>query len=322
MPRTAASKKTNVKPEPTPAKGPSFFDYLRFGESYTSLILGIIVVIVATALLLSFVHNKNVNNKNVPISQEAQTKADVSQKAQQIASKTPSTIVDTFVSAAQPTDTIVPTQVPTLTPKPTLAAKPKVQPTAHKQKKVAKANIQSKNIVNVKFKSKNLPKSELNKIAMTTHKTAPKMQKKVSSNNNVWVVQKGESLWTIAEKKYTSGYNWVDIARANNLSDPSDIHVGDRLILPNVTPKATTILVAAPTPTAIIKQQSTVSVSSVNNVSKITGNTYTVQKGDNLWNIAVRAYGDGFRWGDIVKANNLSDPHMIFSGNVLQIPRP
>src|SRR5258708_6145986 len=41
-------------------------DYLKFGESYTSLVLGIIVVIIATVLLLSFVHGKNSNKINKP----------------------------------------------------------------------------------------------------------------------------------------------------------------------------------------------------------------------------------------------------------------
>src|SRR6266700_1648836 len=39
----------------------SLLDFLKFGESYTSLILGIIVVIVATVLLLSFVKTRGTN---------------------------------------------------------------------------------------------------------------------------------------------------------------------------------------------------------------------------------------------------------------------
>ncbi|MFI5265695.1 MAG: LysM peptidoglycan-binding domain-containing protein [Candidatus Levyibacteriota bacterium] len=54
---------------------------------------------------------------------------------------------------------------------------------------------------------------------------------------------------------------------------------------------------------------------------KITGKTYTVKAGDDLWNIAVRAYGDGYKWVDIARVNNLSNPNLIFSDNVLVIPR-
>lgn len=55
--------------------------------------------------------------------------------------------------------------------------------------------------------------------------------------------------------------------------------------------------------------------------SAITQATYTVLEGDHLWEIAVRAYGDGFRWSDIAKANNLSSPDAIAPGMVLTIPR-
>ncbi|MGA2968080.1 MAG: LysM peptidoglycan-binding domain-containing protein, partial [Candidatus Levyibacteriota bacterium] len=49
--------------------------------------------------------------------------------------------------------------------------------------------------------------------------------------------------------------------------------------------------------------------------------TYTVKSGDYLWSIAIRAYGDGYQWVKIAKANNLTNPDLIFSGNVLQLPR-
>ena len=53
----------------------------------------------------------------------------------------------------------------------------------------------------------------------------------------------------------------------------------------------------------------------------ITGSTYTVVKGDYLWTIAVRAYGDGYKWVEIAKANNLNQSRFNFSGNVLKLPR-
>jgi nucleoid-associated protein YgaU len=56
-------------------------------------------------------------------------------------------------------------------------------------------------------------------------------------------------------------------------------------------------------------------------VQKITGSSYTVVEGDNLWDIAVRRYGDGYRWVDIAKANSLSNPDLIYPGSKFALPR-
>jgi nucleoid-associated protein YgaU len=288
-----------------PKKGNSFFDYLRFGESYTSLILGIIVVIIATALLLSFVHNKDAGNVNAPISQQTQNTVQVSQKANNLAQKAPNTAQDN-IPTTEPTDTPAPTVEPTAVPKPTAmpTSKPKLTQAV---KKIAKINPTPKP----------KPSITMKKIARINPTPTHAPQIINGKDNNVWIVQKNESLWMIAEKKYSSGYNWVDIAKANNLADPSNIHVGDRLILPNVSSKPTTI--AAEKPTVVTNDQQFSSTKRATN--EITGKTYIVVKGDTLWDIAVRAYGDGYKWSDIAKANNLANPGMIFSGNNLIIPR-
>ncbi len=310
---TAANKKTKVTPEEAPKKGTSFFDYLRFGESYTSLILGIIVVIIATALLLSFVHSKNAGNKNIPIDQQTRNTTEISQQALELTNKAPNSINDKTVSIA-PTSTIVPTSVPTATPKPTEAPKPtaKSQPTS-KTIPTIKPTIVAKAIPPI------TPQS-VKKVTIVPQKKTKVAQVKNNKGKTVWVVKKDESLWIIAQKNYTSGDKWVEIARINNLSNPSDIHVGDRLILPNIkTVNPTTV--ATVKNNSSIKHVQTKPMLNSASMSKISGHSYTVVKGDNLWNIALRAYGDGFRWGDIAKANNLANPRMIFSGNVLQIPR-
>lgn len=279
-------------------KGNGVFDYLRLGESYTSLILGIIVVIIATALLLSFVHNKDAGNVNTPISQQTQNTLQVSNKADNLAQKAPSTAQDVAPTLA-PTDTPAPTAIPSPTVKPKPTMKPVAKPTKS-VRKIVKANPTRAVVPTAKPKPTIVEK----KIAKT------------GKTNNVWIVQKNESLWMIAEKKYSSGYNWVDIAKVNKLADPSDIHVGDRLILPKVTSGPSTI--ATEKPTVITNDQQ---FSSTKRTNEIGGKSYTVVHGDTLWDIAVRAYGDGYRWPDIAKANNLANPGLIHSGNVLTIPR-
>ncbi len=49
--------------------------------------------------------------------------------------------------------------------------------------------------------------------------------------------------------------------------------------------------------------------------------TYTVQEGDSISSIALKAYGDINAWPRIAKANNLSNPENIEVGMVLTIPR-
>lgn len=123
-----------------------------------------------------------------------------------------------------------------------------------------------------------------------------------------YIVGDGESLWNIAEKQYGSGYNWVDITRENNLSNPNLINDGQELVIPDVEPKELTIPTEMPTVDQITE-------------NSISGATYTVVAGDNLWRIAVRAYGDGYRWVDIAQENELINPNIVHSGNVLSIPR-
>ncbi len=118
----------------------------------------------------------------------------------------------------------------------------------------------------------------------------------------IYTVKEGEDLWHIAQSLYGSGYNWVDLAQGNNLINPSVITVGAKLTIPNVKAK---------TPTS----------DEVAQANSIKGTSYTVAYGDYLWDIALRAYGDGFKWVEIAKANNLANPNLVHPGNVLKLPR-
>ena len=115
-------------------------------------------------------------------------------------------------------------------------------------------------------------------------------------------VKTGERLWDIAIQYYGSGYNWVDIAKENNLANPNKILVGQELVIPKTEVRKPVVVAAK-------------------FGEPITGSTYTVVKGDHLWGIAVRAYGDGYKWTEITKANSLINPNIIHPGNVLTLPR-
>jgi nucleoid-associated protein YgaU len=115
-------------------------------------------------------------------------------------------------------------------------------------------------------------------------------------------VAENENLWTISEKYYKSGYNWVTIASENKITNPDKIYVGQDLVIPKaetITPESEKILTGAVAP----------------------AKTYAVVRGDNLWSISVREYGDGFAWTQIAKENNLVNPSLIHAGNVLKLPR-
>lgn len=117
-------------------------------------------------------------------------------------------------------------------------------------------------------------------------------------------VTKGETLWSISEEVYGSGYNWVDLYKSNNLKSEK-IEVGQKIEIPDVTPKQQTVAQNAFTKTA----------------EQAMPGTYTVVHGDTLWTVAVKTYGDGYKWTLIAKANKLTNPNVIHAGNVLTLPR-
>lgn len=236
----------------TPRKAPSgVFDYFRFGESYTSLILGMVVVIIATILLVAFFRNRSI--------QEVNPRQDIS----------------------------------------------------------------------------------ATNISPTQQKT--------------YIVKEGDTLWSIAESQLNDGYRWPEIMKANNITEAGTIEKGTRLTLPSATTQAN--IQASPSaaaravqPTAVVtraelsptpqREDMVASVSptqrpyfpnqaqnkadeSTQGVTggKITGQTYTVKEGDYLWDIAIRAYGDGYKWGEIATKNQLPNPDLIYVGSVLQLPR-
>lgn len=47
--------------------------------------------------------------------------------------------------------------------------------------------------------------------------------------------------------------------------------------------------------------------------------TYTVKSGDTLWGIAQKQLGNGDKWGNIAKLNNISNPNKLQIGQVLKL---
>jgi nucleoid-associated protein YgaU len=70
------------------------------------------------------------------------------------------------------------------------------------------------------------------------------------------------------------------------------IEAGQVLTIPDVALK-----------TATIKDEAMSAVTPSTSTNSIDGTTYTTVKGDHLWGIAVRAYGDGYSWVKVYTAN-------------------
>jgi len=137
--------------------------------------------------------------------------------------------------------------------------------------------------------------------AAESEKLAQQSEEKVPLPTK-YTVQKGDNLWKISTKFYGDGFNWVDISKENQIKNPDLLEAGNELVIPDVPVRK---------PIATVKEGE----------QTISGDSYTVVKGDTLWKISVRAYQDGYKWPEIAKANNLSNPSLIHPGNMLTIPR-
>lgn len=140
-------------------------------------------------------------------------------------------------------------------------------------------------------------------------KFGSKIEKKkvvVQKPLKTYIVTEGDDLWNIAEKFYGSGFNAYDISLANKISDSSNLEVGIKLVIPQVTPRQPTV--------------GEISATSTSQVTYIE-DKYIVQPGDSLSIISQKVYGDLFAWPAIMNANNLLSPNSIEAGMVLIIAR-
>ncbi len=77
--------------------------------------------------------------------------------------------------------------------------------------------------------------------------------------------------------------------------------------------------VAVQTPAGPVKQE--VQTAAPENPAVTENKTYTVVKGDTLWAIAKKFYGDGNQYPKIASANaSIKNPNLIYAGQVLSIP--
>lgn len=114
----------------------------------------------------------------------------------------------------------------------------------------------------------------------------PEQMSSSKTEQAVYEVRFGDSLWTIAEANYGSGYKWTDIYNANKsaIATPDNIEIGIKLIIPENRPL-----------------------------------TISISPGDNLWNIAQVYCEDGFLYSKLASNNKILNPEIIEPGLVIQI---
>jgi nucleoid-associated protein YgaU len=122
------------------------------------------------------------------------------------------------------------------------------------------------------------------------------------------LVQKGETLWILAEKYYGNGALFPKIQYANKIKG-THLMAGTIVTIPDqnyVVPKMT--------------MKSTVKYKA----TKTTTKAYVVQKGDSLWKISKTEYQTGHKWPRIYRTNQKtigSNPHLIYPKTKLLIPK-
>lgn len=140
--------------------------------------------------------------------------------------------------------------------------------------------------------------------ATTTEKPVIKEEKKPEPLASYTVLE-GDDMKKISQNFYQSPDMYMFIAQTNGIQNPDIIEVGTKLDIPKLDKKQ---LLAS-------------SLSLPVNNEPIRETSYIVGEGDVLWDIAVRAYGDGYKWKDVAGANNLPTSDAIFPGMILQLPR-
>lgn len=149
------------------------------------------------------------------------------------------------------------------------------------------------------------------------HKEVAKSHKEVSDNTDnqliaeanpditgdaaasTYTIQPGDNLWNIAKAHMGDGMKWQDLFDMNQDvigSNPDLIYPGTTINMPG----------------------------NVGEIAQSGNVTYTVQPGDNLWNISKAHMGEGQQWGDIYNMNQDvigSNPSLIHPGQQLSLPQ-
>jgi nucleoid-associated protein YgaU len=113
-------------------------------------------------------------------------------------------------------------------------------------------------------------------------------------------VQRGDSLWKLAQQNLGSGNRWPELLAANpRIADPNQIRAGTQLNLPDVAASGL----------------------ANRNAKTNAATTIKVHKGDSLWTLGKSNLGRSSAWPCLAAANpSISDPNRIYENQELIVP--
>jgi nucleoid-associated protein YgaU len=155
----------------------------------------------------------------------------------------------------------------------------------------------------------NAPAGPLDPERPAVPSVAPAPPPDPAPSNEEYVVQAGETMADIAERKYGDQNKWTVIAKANRSVNPNRMRVGTKLILPS---EAATVAAEAAHP------ETATTLQAVEGAPR----SYVIQAGDALSKIAKRFYGTTAAASRIQQANPdvLKDPDFLTVGATIVLP--
>ena len=191
----------------------------------------------------------------------------------------------------------------------------------------------------------NLPSNQNNwqqentEIIKTSQIIPNNFRENLNTSSVVYNVKPGDTLWRIAQNYLGSGKKYYEIQTLHHLKD-DNIHPGQTILIPqnlasgwllyNVESGDTLWNIARTYLGSWTKYNMIMSLNNLQNETIYPGqilkipiknqnNIYTVQPGDNLWNISLKLLGDGNRFYEIIQLNNLQS-EQVTEGQTLKIP--
>jgi nucleoid-associated protein YgaU len=147
--------------------------------------------------------------------------------------------------------------------------------------------------------------------SMAGSRVESKSSASLSSSKNTrrtdgkYEVQPNDSYWTISEKLYGSGAYFKALAEANKkkYSNQDSLQVGDLIAAPDVATLEKNYPDLCPKPAHLeAAQKGGISLTGLSRTSAL-GQTYVVQEGDTLFEIARNVLGKPSRWSEIYDLN-------------------